>query len=214
VTKPRTQPARTKLIAIVGGSGSGKTWLATKLAQALGPRATRLSLDDFYRDRSHLSPARRARLNFDHPRAVDWVALENVLRRLRSGHSARVPCYDFATHCRLPRTRTLAPSPILLLDGLWLLRRPLLRRWFALSIFVDCPRRARLRRRLARDRRGRARSRASVLEQFRATVEPMHRRFVEPQKRRAVLVVRSPCGARQLQRILAAIDNPPPQRTI
>jgi ABC-type glutathione transport system ATPase component len=49
-------------VAVVGGSGSGKTWLAEKLAAALAPRAERLSLDDFYRDLSQLplaEPQRR-----------------------------------------------------------------------------------------------------------------------------------------------------------
>ena len=50
-----------QLIAIVGGSGSGKTWLAGRLAEEFGGEAGRLSLDDFYLDLSHLPPAERPR---------------------------------------------------------------------------------------------------------------------------------------------------------
>src|SRR5215831_12598866 len=116
------------LVAIVGGSGAGKTCLAQKLQAALGRKAVRLSLDDFYLDRSHLSSARRAMLNFDHPRAIDWKLLKAVLQNLRAGHVARIPQYNFKTHCLLTRTRLLKPKPIILIEGLWLLRTPSLRR--------------------------------------------------------------------------------------
>jgi uridine kinase len=178
------------LIAIVGGSGSGKTWLAKKLQVALGSNAARISLDDFYRDRSHVSPALRANINFDNPRAIDWAGLENVLNNLLAGRAARLPCYDFKTHCRLAEEKIIEPKPVITVDGLWLLRRASLRRLFALKIFIDCPARTRRSRRLARDLRSRGRTRASVLKQFRKTVEPMHDRFVTPQKRWADVVLR------------------------
>jgi uridine kinase len=195
------------LVAIVGGSGSGKSWLAERLERALGGQAARLSLDDFYLDRSHLSAERRARLNFDHPRAVDWAGLERVLHRLMKGKPARVPCYDFATHCRRSATRVLQPKPLILVEGLWLLRRPSLRRLFHLSLFLECPTRTRLARRLARDRRARGRTRASVQEQFWATVEPMHRQFVAPQARWADLGLGQNCGRPQLRTIAAQLRS-------
>jgi uridine kinase len=94
------------LVAIVGGSGAGKTWLAKKLEAALTPDAARFSLDDFYRDCSRLHPERRAKINFDHPRAIDWPIMERVLKDLRAGRAARLPCYDFKTHSRLAKTRS------------------------------------------------------------------------------------------------------------
>jgi len=188
----------------VGGSGSGKSWLADKLAAALGGDAARLSLDDFYRDRSHLSATRRARLNFDHPRAIDWPTLEAVLRQCSAGRPTRLPCYDFATHCRSSKRRILRPKPVILVDGLWLLRRPSMRSLFGFRIFLDCDARTRFRRRLARDLRMRGRTAASVRKQFRETVEPMHRRFVAPQAKYADVILR---GERQPSAIgrLAAI---------
>src|SRR5690349_15709274 len=181
----RARAVRQKLIlvAIVGGSGSGKTWLADKLEAKLAPNAARLSQDDFYHDRSHLSPARRARLNFDHPRAIDWRALEHALRRLQAGRTASVPLYDFHTHCRRSGSRSLKPKPLILVDGLWLLRRPSVRRMLSFTIFLDCPTAVRLRRRLKRDQCSRGRGAASVKAQFWKTVQPMHSKFVVPQKR-------------------------------
>ena len=193
------------LVAIVGGSGSGKSWLADKLAAVLAPDAARLSLDDFYRDRSHLSPARRARLNFDHPRAIDWPALEAVLRKCSQGRAVPLPCYDFKTHCSGPGRRILKPERIILVDGLWLLVRPSIRSSFAFKIFLDCDARTRFRRRLARDRRERGRTKASVREQFRETVEPMHRRYVAPQAKYADIVLRGERAPADVRRLVAVL---------
>lgn len=203
-TSPRAKPV---LVAITGGSGSGKTWLAAQLERALAPRAARLSLDDFYRDHSHLSPARRARLNFDHPRAIDWPAMERVIRELLSGRPAAVPGYDFTTHCRLKNTRLLSPKPIILLDGLWLLRRPSLRRLFSLRIFLDCPFASRLQRRMARDLVSRGRTRSSIAQQFRRTVEPMHALYVEPQSALADVVFKKDCTAAQVRGLARLISR-------
>jgi uridine kinase len=188
-------------VAIVGGSGAGKTWLAKKLQAALNPNAARLSLDDFYRDCSRIRPEQRARINFDHPRAIDWPTMEKVLQDLRAGRAARLPCYDFKTHCRQAEKNTLAHKPVVLVDGLWLLHRRSLRRVFGLKIFVDCPVRTRRGRRLMRDLRSRARTRASILEQLQTTVEPMHARFVAPQQKWADVVLRHNFGPREVRRL-------------
>jgi uridine kinase len=196
---------RPKLVAIVGGSGSGKSWLADRLLAALAPHAARLSLDDFYRDRSHLSATRRANLNFDHPRAIDWHLMEWALGQLLTGRTAMIPDYDFATHTRRHRPKALLPKPLILIDGLWLLRRPSLRRLFTLSIYLDCPTGVRLRRRLERDLKSRGRTRASVREQFWSTVEPMHKRYVAPQARWADIVRNKACSRGDLRAIASQL---------
>ncbi|MBU6399067.1 MAG: uridine kinase [Verrucomicrobia bacterium] len=189
------------LIAIVGGSGAGKTWLATELGSFLGQGAARLSLDQFYRDRSHLPPAGRERVNYDHPRAIDWPWFEHVLADCRAGRPTRLPEYDFSTHTRSARLRSWQPKAVVLIDGLWLLRRPRVRRQFDLRVFIDCPARVRLVRRLRRDRANRGRESAGVRHRFRCQVAPLHRRFVAPQARWADLVLKhplTPTGAARL----------------
>jgi uridine kinase len=195
------------LVAIVGGSGSGKTWLAEKLKRALAPKAACVSLDDFYTDRSHLSPRRRARLNFDHPRAIDWPALERVLEQLYEGQQVRVPCYDFETHSRLSRTKVVRPKPIILIEGLWLLRRASIRRLISVSIFVDCPSGTRLRRRITRDVVSRGRTDASIRRQFLQSVEPMHKRFVVPQINLADCVLSEKCDRREIRRLAGMLKD-------
>ena len=185
-------------VAVVGGSGSGKTWLAEKLAITLAPRAARLSLDDFYRDLSPLPLAERERVNFDNPAAIDWEALRAVTSKMRVNESLALPDYDFATHTRRITPRNFLPPPLVIWDGLWLLHHEWLRAQFALTIFVECGADERFRRRAERDTRERGRSLESVRCQFFEHVQPMHERFVEPQKTQSMQSVDSPIDAKTL----------------
>lgn len=195
----------TRLIAIVGGSGAGKTWLADRLQQACGYDAGRLSLDDFYLDRSHLSSARRAAVNFDHPRAIDWPLVLQVLRDCRAGRITHLPRYSFATHTRLHRQQEWLPASSILMDGLWLFLRPAIREMFDLRIFLACATQLRLERRLARDVAERGRTSDSVREQFWKAVSPMHERYVAPQARWADIILTEPPSEAEVQSLIDTV---------
>jgi uridine kinase len=195
-----------RLVAIVGGSASGKSWLADQLASALGVHAGRLTQDDYYRDWSHLPPEQRIQVNFDHPEALDWFELESALRDLRDGRPCRQPTYDFHTHSRQPGCLLVPPSGIMIVDGLWLLHRPEIRGLFDLSIFLHCDVNERFRRRLARDVAERGRTPEAVHRQFHETVEPMHGQFVDPQARWADVVLTHPYARRDVAALHDALS--------
>jgi uridine kinase len=205
---------RTKLISVVGGSGSGKTWLINRLRRVLGPCAAGLSLDDFYHDRSALAPPARQDVNYDHPQAVDWALFEAVARQCRAGHAVRTPRYSFTSHTRSAEVGLLLPAGVVLVDGLWLLLRRNVRALFDFNIFLECPAQLRLERRLARDLNERGRSAASVREQFWKTVAPMHDRYVAPQRQWADIVLEQPASEQALRdlgetiRAFAVEDDP------
>ena len=181
-------------IAIVGGSGSGKTWLAEKLAARLAPQAARLSLDDFYRDLSSLPAKERDRVNFDDPAAIDWETFREIISAMRIGKAIALPRYDFATHTRTREPQVFTPPPLVVWDGLWLLHHGWLRGQFAASVFVECEAEVRFHRRAERDVRERGRTLESVRRQFFGHVDPMHEKFVEPQLGRAAQCLTSPVG--------------------
>jgi uridine kinase len=189
---------RSRLVAVVGGSGAGKGWFIARLSELLGAKAGHLELDDFYLDRSALPPSRRGQINFDEPHAIDWKWAERVLLDCRAGHTTQLPRYDFATHCRLVDHAVWEPRPIVFVDGLWLLRRPDLRRLFDLAIYLDTPTAVRRERRLVRDVIERGYTAADVRRRFADEVMPMHARYVEPQKRHADLVLAQPFVPEQL----------------
>ena len=193
-----------RFIAMVGGSGSGKSWLAAIMQEQLGPDAVHLGLDDFYRDLGHLPEAQREHVNFDDPEAIDWEALRGVLECLERGEPARIPIYDFVTHTRRAETRALAQARFVLLDGLWLLHHDWLREKFAFSVYVDCPEEERMRRRIERDVMTRGRTEESVMRQFVNHVQPMHELFVEPQRQWATRCVHSPLADHERAELIAA----------
>jgi uridine kinase len=94
---------------------------------------------------------------------------------------------------------------VILVEGLWLLRSPKLRRLFGASIYIDCPAKVRLSRRLRRDSSLRGRSVESVRRQFRNVVEPMNARFVAPQVRRADILLKTPITSADVRRVAAQL---------
>jgi len=177
-------------IGVAGGTGSGKTTVAHKLAKSL-PAGTAeiIEYDAYYRDLSHLSSAERAAVNFDHPDALDSQLLASHLARLRAGDSVELPSYDFVEHVRRAKTREVVPRPVMIVEGILALAIPAIREQFDLKIFVDTDADIRVLRRIRRDIERRGRSFAEVRQQYYETVRPMHLEYVEPSKRFADLIV-------------------------
>lgn len=194
-----------KLIALTGGSGAGKTWLADRLCQEFDDEATSLSLDDFYRDLSHLKLSEREKTNFDHPDAIDWPLFESVLRELQNGVTVLVPHYDFVSHTRLTEWEWRSPRSFIFVEGLWLLWPPSVRELFNFRVFLDCVQSLRWERRAARDVNERGRTTDSIREQFLKVVTPMHERFVEVQKAWADLVIDESITQTEVGRLVTRI---------
>ena len=169
------------LIAVAGGSGSGKSWLARQLCLRLRPHAAILSLDDFYRDLAHLPLAERAAKNFDAPGAIEWPLVRSCFEAIQRGGPVLLPCYDFSSHTRRPTPRRWQPRRIVIIEGLWPWWRADLQPLYALKIFRAGPDSVRLARRLARDVQQRARTPDSVQQQWAKQVQPMYARYVRPQ---------------------------------
>ena len=201
--------SRPVVIGIAGGTGSGKTTLAARIAEALQVESIApLHHDAYYLDRSELSAEERASLNYDHPSAFDNRLLMGHLDELLAGRSIDRPVYSFVTHTRTEETETVRAAPIVLLEGILVLENAELRERMHIRIFVDCDEDERLIRRLRRDIRERGRTIPAAIEQYLTTVKPMHRQFVEPSKRYADVIV--PRGGRNqvaLDMILARIRS-------
>jgi uridine kinase len=182
--------AQTLTIGICGGTGSGKTTITNRLTQALSEDSVLLlQQDHYYKDTPHLPLEERAKQNFDHPESVDTQLLIRHVRALREGQSIERPVYDFTQHRRVPATVHLEPRPALIVEGILIFENPALRNLCDIKIFVDTEADLRFIRRLRRDIRERGRTVESVIDQYMATVRPMHTEFVEPSKRYADVII-------------------------
>ena len=180
---------RPLIIAVVGGSGSGKTTVARAIHRSLGVDASFIDQDAYYHDLAHLELADRTKVNFDHPDAFDAELLARHLEQLGRGEPIEKPTYDFARHTRAERTETIRPAPVVVVEGILLLADARLRALFDIKIFVEVADDVRFIRRLRRDIRDRGRTVEMVVEQYLSTVRPMHLEFVEPSKRYADIIL-------------------------
>jgi uridine kinase len=177
------------VLGIAGGTGSGKTTIASKIVDAIGERAVSIDHDSYYADLSHLPFDERQRVNFDHPDALDNDLLIQHLGELRSGRPFHKPSYDFRTHVRTGETTRIDPAPVVVVEGILTLAIPELVAMFDIKVFVDTAADIRLMRRIRRDLEQRGRSFSDVREQYYKTVRPMHLAFVEPSKQFADVII-------------------------
>lgn len=178
------------IIGIAGGTGSGKTTVASTIRDRVGrDRIEWISHDAYYREFRGLDPEARHHVNFDHPESLETELLVRHLDALLAGRAVETPIYDFTTHSRLAETRRVEPKKVVIVEGILVLAEPELRKRIDVKLFVDTPPDIRLLRRLVRDVQSRGRSLESVVEQYLTTVRPMHEEFVEPSKRFADLII-------------------------
>ncbi len=178
------------LVGVAGGSGSGKTTVARALAASFRAEQVQIVLmDSYYRDRAGVPFEERTRINYDHPDAFDEPLLVEQVKALKSGQAVEQPVYDFTRHERSAERVHVEPSRVIIVEGILVLAVETLRPLLDLKLFVDTPADLRFLRRLRRDVAERGRTIDSVIEQYLATVRPMHDAFIEPSRRHADLII-------------------------
>jgi uridine kinase len=181
---------KTLCIGVAGGTGSGKTTVANEIVRRVGrDRIVIVNQDRYYRDLAHLDGHQRSHHNFDHPDAIEEELLEQHITLLKAGEAAPLPVYDFARHVRVAATEWVEPQPVILVEGILILAIPPIRELLDVKIFVDTDPDLRFIRRLQRDMVERGRTVDGVVDQYLATVRPMHLEFVESSKRWADVII-------------------------
>jgi uridine kinase len=197
------------IIGVAGGTGSGKSTFARKVADALDASSVAfIDMDAYYHSYDQLSLDERRLINWDHPNSVDWELLLAHLEALASGDSIEKPVYDFVEHLRRPEAVRLRAAEVVVIDGILLFTDARVRALCDVKVFVDADADIRLIRRLRRDIVERGRPLDEIVEQYLTTVQPMHLEFVEPSKRYAdVIVPRGGHNEVAIEMIVAKIRN-------
>jgi uridine kinase len=178
------------IIGIAGGTGCGKTTVVNQILNELPEGEVGIiSQDSYYMDTTHLSYDERVKINFDHPRSIDFELLEEHLRELKAGNAIEQPVYSFVKHNRTGDTIKTNPRKVIIVEGILILTNPELRKIFDIKIFVHADSDERLIRRLKRDITERGRDINEVLTRYQTTLKPMHQQFIEPMKEYADIII-------------------------
>lgn len=179
------------IVGVAGGSGSGKTSIASLIAARLGSgcHVESISSDNYY---IGLEPGVDAAAhNWDHPAAIEFPLLAAHLAALKAGRRVDVPTYDFAAHARTGRTLPLCGHAVdvVIVDGIFVLWSDEVRSLCDVTLFCSEDSDVCLARRLRRDLVERGRTVESVLAQYLRFVKPGFERFVAPSMANADFVI-------------------------
>jgi len=178
------------IIGIAGGTGSGKTTVVNQILNELpADEVTVISQDSYYKENSNLSYKERTRINFDHPKAIDFDLLVSHLKTLKKGEIVEQPIYSFVTHNRTSDTLVTHPRKVIIVEGILIFNNKELRDLFDIKIFVHADADERLIRRTRRDITERGRDINEVLTRYQDTLKPMHQQFIEPTKNFADIII-------------------------
>ncbi|AUC22249.1 MULTISPECIES: uridine kinase [Polaribacter] len=178
------------IIGIAGGTGSGKTTVVNQIIKQLPTgEVCVISQDSYYNETVNLSYEERSKINFDHPRAIDFDLIVKHLKKLRLGKTIEQPVYSFVTHNRTTDTIKTHPRKVVIVEGILILNNEALRDLFDIKIFVHADTDERLIRRIRRDITERGRDIDEVLNRYQDTLKPMHLQFIEPTKNFADIII-------------------------
>jgi uridine kinase len=178
------------IIGIAGGTGSGKTTVVQQIVQELpAGEVCVISQDSYYSDTSEMSYEERVKINFDHPKSIDFDLLVQHLKELKAGRTIEQPEYSFVDHNRTGKTTTTHPKKVVIVEGILILTHPEIRDMFDVKLYVHADSDERLIRRLKRDIAERGRDLNEVLDRYQTNLKPMHEQFIEPTKEYADIII-------------------------
>jgi len=177
-------------IGIAGGTGSGKTTVVNNILKQLGSdKINVLTQDNYYHYNPDLSFEERVKLNYDHPRSIDFALLLEHIKMLKEDKSIQEPVYSFLTHSRTEDFKVIHPKEILIVEGILVLVNSDLRKELDIKVFVNADSDERLIRRIRRDTQERGRDLEEVLTRYQTTLKPMHEEFIQPSMAYADIII-------------------------
>ena len=195
------------IIGIAGGSGSGKSTFAKKLCEMFPDKIALVSCDNYYLAHDELSLEERRHLNYDAPEAFEFELMVEQIAALKRGVAVDCPVYDFTQHTRSDGVVHIEPKPVIIIDGILIFSEPRLREIMDMRIYVECDADERILRRVRRDTRERGREIDDIIEQYLATVKPMHNAHVEPTKAHADIIINGGMNSVALDIVRSKIEE-------
>lgn len=178
------------IIGIAGGSGSGKTTFVNKIRDKFSlSEVCILSLDNYYIPRDQQKTDEQGVKNFDLPQSIDEKALFSDLDTIKSGNSITKTEYLFNNEKAKASTITIAPAPIIIIEGLFIYHYDLLKDVFDLKLYIHAKENLKLIRRIKRDKECRNYPVEDVIYRYEHHVMPSYEKYIKAYKEDADIVI-------------------------
>jgi uridine kinase len=178
------------IVGITGGSGSGKTLFLRQLMNAFTPdQICLISQDNYYRPRGEQPLDENGICNFDTPLSIDFELYASHIRTLREGKRVEKLEYTFNNHNVKPEMLVFEPSPVIVVEGIFVFYFAEIARLLDLKVFIDAPSYLMMKRRIVRDRDERGYDLADVLYRYEKHVMPTYEKYIAPFKSDADIIV-------------------------
>ena len=144
------------IIAITGGSASGKTFITKQLCNKLNlknKKTLHISQDNFYKKYSEHEREliKNNKFNFDRPSLINFNEIKKVLDKLINYQNCKIPIYSYKDTNIIGFTEINEKYDIIIIEGIFILYEESLLKYFDIKIFVDTSPEIRFQRRLQRD---------------------------------------------------------------
>jgi uridine kinase len=166
------------LVAIVGGTNSGKTTLEAGLVRGLGDQVSTFSFDDMFVGMQAIEG--RTIDDWEDPGLYRWDDFGRHLNDLKNGLPVTIKANSRESTAAGLETRVIEPRPIVVVLGFLVLHDPEIRPLFDVSLYIELPEDEIIRRRLARAKPGSPWDSQQYINQ---KLIPGHRRVVVSQRR-------------------------------
>ena len=183
------------IIAIAGGTASGKTTIAKNLEEVIreSKSVVRLELDNYYMEEAQAKEQFKSRIvNWDDPRTIDWDRVVSDLDKLASGQSITFVPFNHEQNAYVGEEVTLEPAEAVIIEGIFALTRDDVINRSQIRIYVSADADVRLIRRAKRDgseRHVESFDNDAFMERWLREIKPSHERFIEPTKKSADFIV-------------------------
>ena len=178
-----------KIVALTGGSGSGKSTVLKGLLDYFSDKASILSLDDYYRPREELPVDYNGETNYDVPQAINHLDLHRDILKLKSGESVSLKTYTYNRDRMKSEVITINSAPWLIVEGLFVMHNDDVRSLFDITAYIDATTSTRLKRRKYRDETVRGYSPNEVQYQWINHVRPADIKHIEPWRNKCDIVI-------------------------
>jgi uridine kinase len=178
------------VVGITGGSASGKTFFLKSLLKAFTEdEICLISQDNYYREQKYIQKDENGIENYDLPETIDFELYANHINDLKNGKIVRQKEYVFNNPNVVPKTITFKPSPIIVVEGLFVFHAKEVSKLLDLKVFVDAKEHIKIKRRIIRDNNERGYDLSDVLYRWENHVAPTYEKFIEPTKYDADIVI-------------------------